>query len=99
MKSRSGSRTRRLLSLIWVIRSENYGQETNYFILSFLEIFFLSDVTRNDSQQRFLAQHSVATLLLHCFEWLHHCSNIGALRCAKNRRCESYRVTSPLHMM
>jgi len=27
-----------------------------------------SDVTRDDSQQRFLAQHSVATLLRHCFE-------------------------------
>ena len=62
MKSRSGSRTRRLLSLIWVIRLENYGQETNYFILSFLEIFFKTDVTRNDSQQRFLAQRSASML-------------------------------------
>ena len=26
------------------------------------------DVTRDDSQRRFLAQHSVATLLRHCFE-------------------------------
>ena len=26
------------------------------------------DVTRNDSQRRFLAQHSVATLLRYCFE-------------------------------
>ena len=25
-----------------------------------------------------------------------HCSNIATLSCAKNRRCESYRVTSPL---
>ena len=53
------------------------------------------DVTRDDSQRRFLAQHSVATLLRHCFEWLQHCSNIARLCCAKNRRCESSRVTSP----
>ena len=54
------------------------------------------DVTRDDSQRRFLAQHSVATLLRHCFEWLQHCSNIATLCCAKNRRCESSRVTSPI---
>ena len=28
-------------------------------------------------------------------KWLQHCSNIAALCCAKNRRCESSRVTSP----
>ena len=54
------------------------------------------DVTRDDSQQRFLAQHSVAILLRHCFEWLKHCSNIATLCYAKNRRCESSRLTSPL---
>ena len=27
------------------------------------------DVTWHDLQQRFLAQHSVAKLLRHCFEW------------------------------
>ena len=53
------------------------------------------DVTRDDSQRRFLAQHNVATLLRHCFEWSQHCSNIATLCCAKNRRCESSRVTSP----
>ena len=52
------------------------------------------DVTRDDSQGRFLAQCSVATLLRHCFEWLQHCSNIPALCCAKHRCCESSRVTS-----
>ena len=52
------------------------------------------DVTRDDSQRRFLAQHSVATLLRHCFEWLQHWSSIATLYCAKNRRCESSRVTS-----
>ena len=46
-------------------------------------------------KRRLLPQHSVATLLRHCFQWLQHCSNIAALCCAKNRRCESSRVTSP----
>ena len=53
------------------------------------------DITQDDSQRRFLAQHRVATLLRHCFEWLQHCSNIGTLCCAINHRCESSRVTSP----
>ena len=35
------------------------------------------DVTREDSQQRFLAQHRVVALLRHCFEWGLHCSNIA----------------------
>ena len=34
--------------------------------------------------------------LQHCFEWLQHCSSIATLCSAKNRRCESSRVTSPL---
>ena len=46
-----------------------------------------------DWQRRVLAQHSVATLLRHCLEWLQHCSNIETLCCAKNRRCQSSRVT------
>ena len=54
------------------------------------------DVTRGDSQRRFLAQHSIAALLRHCFEWLQHCSNIARLCCAKNRLCDSSCVTSPL---
>ena len=54
------------------------------------------DVTRGDSQRRFLAQHSIAALLQHCFEWLQHCSNIARLCCAKNGLCDSSRVTSPL---
>ena len=41
------------------------------------------DVTRDDSQRRFLAQHSVATLLRHCFESLQQCSNIATLCCVK----------------
>ena len=49
-------------------------------------------VTRDDLQRRFLAQHSVVSWLQHCFEWLRHCSNIATLCCAKNRRCESFRL-------
>ena len=45
------------------------------------------DVTQDNSQQRFLAQHSVASLLLRCFKLLQHCSNIATLYCAKNRPC------------
>ena len=37
------------------------------------------DVTLDDSQRPFLAQHSVAALLRHRFEWLQHCSNIATL--------------------
>ena len=59
---------------------------------------FKGDVTRNDSKRRFLAQHSITTLLRHCFEWLQQCSKIATLCCAKNRRCESSRITSPLVM-
>ena len=57
------------------------------------------DFTRDDSQRRFLAQHSVATLLRRCFEWLQHqqvaISNIATLCSVKNSICESSRVTSP----
>ena len=45
---------------------------------------------------RNLARNSVVTLLRHCFDWLQHCSNVATLCCAKNRRFESSRVTSPL---
>ena len=42
-------------------------------------------------------QHSVATLLRHCFDEVQHCSNIATMCCAKNCRYESSRLTSPLH--
>ena len=53
------------------------------------------DVTRDDSQRRFWAQHRVATLLQRCFECLQHRSSIATPCRAKNRRCESSRVASP----
>ena len=50
-----------------------------------LKRVMLHGTIHNDA--RFLAQHSVAILLLHFFEWLQHCCNIATLCCAKNRRC------------
>ena len=56
---------------------------------------YKGDVTRNDSQRRFLAQHSVA-MLEQCWKYLKQCrNNIATPCCAKNCRCESSRVTSP----
>ena len=53
------------------------------------------DLTRDDSQRRFLAQHSVA-MLEQCCNHSKQChNNVETLYCAKNRRCESSRVTSP----
>ena len=54
----------------------------------------LHETIRSDD---FFAQHSVAILLRYCFKGLPHCSNIVKLCCAKNRRCQSSRVKSPLH--
>ena len=51
------------------------------------------DVTRDDSQRRFLAPHNVATLFR---EQLQRCSNIATLCSTKNRRCKSFRVISPM---
>ena len=53
--------------------------------------------TRDDSQRRrYLAQHSVA-MLKQCCKYSKQCrNNVATLCCAKNRRYESPRVTSPL---
>ena len=53
------------------------------------------DVTRDNSQPRFLAQHSFAMLEQYCSYSKQCCNNVATLCCAKNRRCESSRVTSP----
>ena len=51
------------------------------------------DVTLDDAQRRFLAQHSVA-MLEQCCNHSKQCrNNVATLCCAKNRRCESSRVT------
>ena len=53
------------------------------------------DVTRDDLQRPFLAQHSVA-MLEQCCNYSKQCrNNVTTLCCDKNRRCESSRVTSP----
>ena len=53
------------------------------------------DVTPDNSQRRFLTQHSVA-MLEQCWNYSkQYRNNIVKLCCAKNRRCESFRVTSP----
>ena len=51
---------------------------------------------RDDWQQGFLAHHSIATLLWHCFKLSQHWSNIATVCCTKNRCTESSRVASPL---
>ena len=38
-----------------------------YLIFLWVSCLTKGDVTRNDSQRRFVAQHSVATSLRHCF--------------------------------
>ena len=53
------------------------------------------DLTGDDSQRRFLAQHSVA-MLEQCCNHSKQChNNVATLYCAKNRRGEPSRVTSP----
>ena len=48
------------------------------------------DVTRDESQRRFLTQHSVATLLRQCFEWSQH--SVPAHYNAGLRRKSSLRI-------
>ena len=54
---------------------------------------------RDDLKQRFLAQHSVA-IFEQCCNHSKQCRNTVATLCdAKNRRCESSRVSSPLRFI
>ena len=52
-------------------------------------------ITRDDSQRRFLAQHSVAMLERYCNHSKQCRNNVVTLCCAKNLRCESSRLTLP----
>ena len=54
----------------------------------------LGDVTRDDSQRQFLAQHRSAMLEQYCNHSKQCRNNVERLCCAKNRRFESSRVTS-----
>ena len=56
---------------------------------------FKVDVTRDDSQRRRLAQHSVAMFEQCRNNSKQHPNNVATLCCAKTRRCKSSRVTSP----
>ena len=59
----------------------------------------MRDVTRDDLQRRFSAQHSVA-MLEQCWNYSKQCRiNVATLHYAKNRRCEWPRVTSPLRSL
>ena len=90
---RSRSRFLALRDIQKTAGRENSPQLSCVHVLHKTEI---RQITRVDSQRRFLAQNSVVTLWQYCFEWLQRCSNIARLCCAKNRRCVSSRVTSPL---
>ena len=57
---------------------------------------FRGGVARDDSQRRFLVQHSVAMLQQCCNNSKQFRNNVATLCGAKNRRCESSRETSPL---
>ena len=64
-------------------------------VFRFSKASFKGDVTEDDSQRRFLAQHSAA-MLEQCCNHSKQCrNNVAKLCCAKSRRCESSRVTSP----
>ena len=52
-------------------------------------------VTRDESQRKIWAQHIFA-MLEQCCNYSKQCrNNVATLCCAKNRRCESSRLTSP----
>ena len=67
----------------------------SYDVYGPFTIVLKGDVIRDISQRRFLAQHSVAMLEQYCKHSKQCSHNVVELRCAKNRRCESSRVTSP----
>lgn len=62
------------------------------------EVSAKGDVTWDDLQRRLLAQLCVAMLAPCCNYSKQHCNNAVMLCCAKNRHCESSRVTSPYGM-
>ena len=84
------------------MQSDEIGKENNFarasrFFVHFFDVTarLKGDVTRDDTQRRFLAQHSLAMLEQRCNHSRQYCHNVTTLFCAKNRRCESTRVTSP----
>ena len=59
----------------------------------YVTLHFRDDVTRDDSERRFLVQHSVAMLEQYCKHSKQCRNNVANLCCAKSRRCDSSRVT------
>ena len=51
-------------------------EKVHFYPVTFPENKNKCDVTRDDSQRRFLAQHSVATLLQHCYDIVSNGYNI-----------------------
>ena len=88
-----------------VQKSVLHVQSSFFWLLNLLLFFHLSlclcrlrwCYTRDDSQRRFLTQRILA-MLEQCCNYSKQCpNNVVTPCCAKNRRCESSRVTSPLH--
>ena len=69
-----------------------------HFVLVFKHRKVMLHVT--DLQRRFLAQHGVAILLRHCFEWLQHCSSRcnGVLRQKSSLRIVPCDITFTLDL-
>ena len=77
------------------LRKKDFVKTTFQWPIIYCAKEYKGDVTRNDSQPRFLAQHSVA-ILEQCCNHSKQCrNNDSTLCCAENRRCESSRVTLP----
>ena len=87
---------RRLWKRHWEIDSASFQTISRF---SQIVLLLKGVVIRDDSQRRFLAQHSVA-MLEQCCKHSKQCRcNVVTLCCAKIRRCESSRVTSPLETL
>ena len=56
-------------------------------------MFIKGDVTEEDLQQQFFAQHYIAMLEQCCNCSTQRRNNVVNMCCAKNSRCESFRVT------
>ena len=91
-----------LFAFLRQVRSEHGAQDTSIppFSATFSGYHYiilpLGDLTQDDSQRRFFAQHSVAMLEQCCNQSKQSRNNVEMMCCVKNRRCKSSRVTSHL---
>ena len=81
--------------MLAAIKMELSGSEKKKSEQEHVHFLHKGDVIRNDPQRRFLVQHSVAMLEQCCNYSKQYHNSVATLCCAKNRRCESSRVTSP----